>query len=195
MLTDAIVPKVTFASVNMLIQTTGLQVQAPYDNKVTIGIVETGTKDFGQLIFKTAPVASKIVYASENSEVVKGVNLQYIFNGTSEAQIDISAIAYSATNEQRYYDNVGDRNVFFAQRMAAENLNADLTPEAASFSIFDYTEELKTRSVSYVVLSISQDSNPDKTELDVTGKFHYDPLFNLVFINQEVAIFKVNGNL
>ena len=189
---QAIVPEVTFASVEMLVQTTGLQI--PYNDKVTIGIVETGTKDFGQLIFKNPPVDTKIAYASDTSIVVKGINLQYIYNGTSEAQIDISAIAYSATNEQHYYDNEGDRNNFFAKRMT-ENLNADMTPHVGSFSIFDYKEETKTRSVSYIILSIQKDPIPDKTKLDIDPKFRNDPLFSLVFINEEVAIYKVNGNL
>ncbi|MCW4000111.1 MAG: hypothetical protein NWE93_07715 [Candidatus Bathyarchaeota archaeon] len=191
---QAITPGVTFASVDMTIQTTGLQVQAPYDDEATIGIVETGTKDFGQLIFKTTPFYADIAYASKDSEVVKGVNLHYLFNGASEAKIDISAIAYSATNEQRYYDNVDERNTFFSQKMA-ENLNADLKPTMASFDVFDYKEELKNRSVSYVVLSVSQDSNPDKTELDIQAKFALDPLFSRVFNNQEVAIFQVNRHL
>jgi hypothetical protein len=188
---QAIIPGITFASVNMLVQTTGLQVRAPYDDKETIGIVETGTKDFGQLIFDNTPIQAKPRYASDTSEVVKGVDLLYTFNGTSEAQIDITATAYSATNEQHYYDNENDRNIFFTQEMT-KNLNTDLTPKAASFTIFDYKQELKTRVISYIVLLPQKSDVPDKTENDVYAKFQLDPLFSLVFINEEVAIYKVN---
>lgn len=182
---------VTFAAVNMKVQTTGLQVKAPYDNTKTIGIVETGTKDFGQLIFNNAPVDAKPYFASDESEVVKGIYLVYTLSGTSEAQIDITAIAYSATNEQHYYDNEGDRNDFFTGEMT-KNLNTDITPQAASFTVFDYKQELKTRKISYIVLLPQESDVPDKTENDVYQKFQLDPLFSLVFINEEVAIYKVN---
>ena len=188
---QAIVSGVTFASVTMKVQTTGLQVKAPYGNTQTIGIVETGTKDFGQLIFNNAPTQTKIDYASDTSEVVKGVNLLYTFNGTSEAQIGITATAYSATNEQYRYDDAGARNDFFAQEMA-KNLSANLTPQAASFNVFDYKQELTARGVSYIVLLPQKSDVPDKTENDVYQKFQLDPLFSLVFINKEVAIYKVN---
>jgi hypothetical protein len=188
---QATVPGVTFASVSMKTQTTGLQIKAPYDNTETIGIVETGTKDFGQLIFDSTPVKAKIAYASDNSEVVKGVDLLYIFNGTSEAKIDITAIAYSATNEQHYYDDEGARNGFFTDKMT-KNLNADIIPQTSSFTVFDYKQELHTRNVSYVVLLPKKSDVPDKTESDVYAKFRLDPLFSLVFINEEVAIYRVN---
>lgn len=188
---QAIVSGVTFASVDMVVQTTGLQVKAPYGNTETIGIIEMGTKDFGQLIFNSTPLRAKLAYASDTSEVVKGVNLLYTFNGTSEAQIDITAIAYSATNQQQVYDDAGGRNNFFTDEMA-KNLNADITPQAASFTVFDYKQELKTRNVSYVVLLPQKSDVPDKTENDVYQKFQLDPLFSLVFINEEVAIYKVN---
>jgi hypothetical protein len=188
---QAIVPGVTFASVTMNVQTTGLQVKAPYGNKETIGIVEMGTKDFGQLIFNSTPTRAKLAYASDTSEVVKGVNLLYVFNGTSEAQIDITATAYSATNTQHVYDDEGARNSFFTGEMA-KNLNTDLTPKAASFKVFDYRQELKNRGISYIVLLPQESDVPDKTESDVYAKFQLDPLFSLVFINEEVAIYRVN---
>jgi hypothetical protein len=74
------------------------------------------------------------------------------------------------------------------------NLNTALNkmPTDYNWSNFDYKTELHNRQVSYVVLSISDDSNPDKTERDVDAKFRYDPLFSLVFINEEVAIYRVN---
>jgi hypothetical protein len=65
-------------------------------------------------------------------------------------------------------------------------------PTDYGWSNFDYQAELHSRQVSYVVLSISDDSNPDKTERDVDAKFRLDPLFSLVFINEEVAIYRVN---
>jgi len=63
----------------------------------------------------------------------------------------------------------------------------------AQFSVFDYREEFINRKVSYVVLAIDENDIPEKTEIEVNDKFLYDPLFSLVFINEEVAIYKVNG--
>ena len=78
--------------------------------------------------------------------------------------------------------------------IVAGNLNTalDKMPTDYGWSNFDYRAELLSRQVSYVVLSISDDDNPDKTELDVDAKFRLDPLFSLVFINEEVAIYRVN---
>jgi hypothetical protein len=71
----------------------------------------------------------------------------------------------------------------------------DRMPVDYGWDNFNYHTELLSRKVSYVVLLPQKSNVPDKTENDVYDKFRLDPLFSLVFINEEVAIYKVNGNL
>ena len=49
---------------------------------------------------------------------------------------------------------------------------------------FDYKEALQANQISYVA----------NRDFGVNPKFADDPLFSLVFINNEVAIFKVKAN-
>ena len=53
------------------------------------------------------------------------------------------------------------------------------------FVAFDYRKALTTWDVSYIACRVPE----------MYPKFLLDPAFSLVFINSEVAIFKVNGNL
>ena len=67
------------------------------------------------------------------------------------------------------------------------NLNNALKPikDSVQLEVFNYSFEVETRSVAYVACR----------DIEVNTKFSKDPLFSLVFINEEVAIFKVHGNL
>ena len=63
----------------------------------------------------------------------------------------------------------------------------------SKFTVFDYQQELTEHKANYIVLAIDDNPIPEKTEIEVYEKFSNDPLFSLVFINEEVAIYKVNG--
>ncbi len=54
-----------------------------------------------------------------------------------------------------------------------------------NFFVFDYKKALADWNISYVALR----------DFEQLPKFAKDPAFSLVFINTEVAVFKVNGNL
>ena len=78
-----------------------------------------------------------------------------------------------------------------------QNLNTALEPisDDVQLKTFDYRTELQTRNISYIVMLQKAKNAVDKPEIEIDPKFRNDPLFSLVFINEEVAIFKVNGNL
>ena len=182
---------VSFEYVHVVVETNGIQVG--YNNDlVSIGLVDLGTKSLGQLIFSTTP---RSVYITRNDAVVKTIQLSYPMALKDSGRFHLLAGAYCADNEQSIYSNQAVIDSFFVPLVSANVDSAlDKMPVDYGWRNFDYRAELLSRNVSFVVLSISQDSNPDKTELDVAAKFSYDPLFNLVFINKEVAIFKINGN-
>jgi len=178
---ESTAPGVSFVSAKQIIQTTGKQI--PYNDKLTVGLVEVGTKAFGQLIFNTPPAETTIRTESQTSDTVKAVELLYLFNG-SHAEIKMSATAYSASNYPQYYTDPIERNRFFSQRLT-ENLNFEETLTDLAFVNFDYRSQIQSRGISYIVCR----------DAAIQPKFADDPLFNLVFINKEAAIFKINGNL
>ena len=106
------------------------------------------------------------------------------------------ATAYSESNQEQYYSSQVAMNSYFGQIMTT-NLNTALEPinDNVNLVTFDYRSQLQIRNIAYIVL-LQKAKNPvDKPEIEVDPKFRNDPLFSLVFINEEVAIYKVNGNL
>ena len=67
------------------------------------------------------------------------------------------------------------------------NLNPNKTADYSAdwMQVFNYRLEMQSYNVSYIACR----------NLEMYPKFLRDPSFSLVFINSEVAIFKVNGNL
>jgi len=181
---------VTFSKLEMTIGTNGLQVRYAND-LATIGLVDLGTKSFGQLIFSTTPQGDP--YITKIGGVVKVIQVEYDLSEKDSGQVQLLTGAYSETNNQSKYDNQGAIDDYFLD-IVRGNLDTALNkmPTDYGWDNFDYQAELHNRQASYVVLSIKDDTNPDKTELDVDAKFRLDPLFSLVFINEEVAIYRVN---
>jgi len=98
--------------------------------------------------------------------------------------------AYPLDDNLAYWRDEATRNAHFLPEIN-KNLASALTPVEDTaqpkydLQVFNYLSELQNRQVDYVVCR----------DLDVQPKFLNDPSFDLVFINKEVAIFKVNGNL
>jgi len=182
---SAIRPNVSLEWIDISIQTAGTQIQYG-DDINTVGFVDIGTKSFGQLIFPTTPTRVKILPGSPSM-----VALTYSIDGSPQSQISIQSGAYSALNDPQYYNEKTLMDNFFSKRMA-ENLNTALQPSDTpgkqhNLTVFDYKTEIETRNINYIICT--------HTETVVKPKFQNDPLFSLVFINEEVAIYKANGNL
>ena len=175
---DTSVPGVSLDWVNIGVQSKGTQIV--YDDKRTIALVDVGVKTFGQLIFTSNQ-------PNATTKVVNPllIDLEYNLQGQSHGQIQISASAYSGDNDADIYKNSASIQTFFAP-VIASNLKSIQIPLPIDFKEwFDYRFELQRNNVSYIACR--------NAELDM--KFRGDPSFSLVFINSEVAIFKVNGNL
>ncbi len=163
-------------------------VQISYESDVTVGFVDVGTKAFGQLIFNTIP--------NSTSPGASVFTLFYSLNRQNHGQIQLMATAYSESNQEQYYSSQVAMNGYFGQIMTT-NLNAALEPinDNVHLETFDYRSQLQIRNIAYIVLLQKAKNAVDKPEIEVDPKFRNDPLFSLVFINEEVAIYKVNGNL
>jgi hypothetical protein len=171
---DSTVPGVSFDWVNIDVQSKGTPI--PYDEQKTIALLDVGVKTFGQLIF-----ASNQPNATTKVENPRLIDLEYNMHSQSNCQIQILASAYSADNNPNIYKDSASINKFFDPIIAA-NLNPNQIPSHTDFKEwFDYRFEMQRNNVSYIALK-----NPE-----VEAKFLRDPAFSLVFINSEVAIFKV----
>jgi hypothetical protein len=155
-------------------------VQINYGSNVTVGFVDLGTKAFGQLIFNTIPDST----LSGASTII----LTYKLEGKTDARIEMLATAYSETNIEKEYRNQAVMDNYFSPIMT-KNLDSALQPiqDNIRLDIFDYRSEIQMRSISYVVCT--------SEEAKIVPKFRNDPMFRLVFVNSEVAVFKVNGDL
>jgi hypothetical protein len=175
---NSIVPDVTFVWVDIDVQSKGASI---YQDSHTIGLVDAGVKTLGQLIFQVnQPDATVHV-----DEIPTRIHLEYSLNQKSHGQFQIMASAYSADNNPDNYKDSSSINKYFIPIIAA-NLNYTQNPVDADFKeSFDYRAAMQTNNVSYVVCR--------NTEMQ--PKFLQDPAFNLVFINSEIAIFKVKGNI
>jgi hypothetical protein len=111
------------------------------------------------------------------------INLEYRLNGESQGKIEISASAYSADNDPAIYSNEARKDLFFGSVMTA-----NLEPQTPDYSkewrqVFNYQLSMQYYDVSYIACRVPE----------MYPKFLKDPSFSLVFINSEIAIFKVKG--
>jgi hypothetical protein len=153
-------------------------------NNSTVGWIDLGLKVFGQLIFY-----GNQSYVSESigNPPPYDITVQYSLDGKSQNVIQLAAGAYSVTDDPQYYQTQATINSYFEPIIAA-NQN-QLQQPIGNFPIkplitFDYQTAIQQYSVSYVA---NRDSG-------LNPKFAFDPMFSLVFINSEVAIFKVKAN-
>jgi hypothetical protein len=175
---DSTVAGVSLDWIYITVQSKGKEIL--YTDNSTVGLMDEGVKAFGQLIFKeNQPQIDRIW--PENPCIL---GLQYGLEGKSQGEFQLSASAYSVTDDLKFYQDDATKNSYFDKIMTA-NLNSTPTPvDLLIGDPFDYRAGLKNYSVSYIACRDSE----------IIPKFALDPLFSLVFINNEVAIFKVKGN-
>jgi hypothetical protein len=148
----------------------------PMQNK-TVGLLDEGVKAFGQLIFNEEQPDVEIV----NSENPCILGLLYNLQGESKGEIQISVSAYSVTDDPQFYQDPETKTDYF-NKIINDNLNS--SQEQGSdlpLDVFDYQKSINYWNISYIACRDSE----------LIPKFANDPAFNLVFINNDVAIFMV----
>ena len=176
---DSAIPGISLDWLFITVQSKGKEI--PYTQKSTVGLLDEGVKAFGQLIFKENQ--PQIDRTWPENPVILG--LQYSLQGKSQGEIQILASAYSVTDDPQFYNDEATKNSYFNKIMTS-NLNSPLNPVDLPFErIFNYQTGMQNYSVSYIACR----------DPEIETKFFRDPLFSLVFINDEVAIFKVKTNV
>jgi len=150
----------------------------------TLGFLAEGVKAFGQIIFNENPPAfySK-TYAKEYAEVYLDYNLE----GKQQVTMQLSLTTYSATTTQAIYNDQTALNDFFNKQIDL-NLEPENRANLPLPTPFNYQTELKSNNIDYIAVTRYREVD---ARIALKLKFANDPLFNLVFINPEVAIFEV----
>jgi hypothetical protein len=112
--------------------------------------------------------------------------LDYNLRGKAKAEIQMAVSAYSVSDNLEIYQSQEKKDQFF-NAIIAGNLKSyqEQAPDSPSVDVFDYQKALEDWDISYIACRDSE----------VIPKFAKDPAFNLVFINNDVAIFMVKKGL
>ncbi len=180
---------VQFANITIMLQSTSQNTSLDWINFVlnsegsflqpnssTIAMLDAGTKEVGQLIFSQKQPQ---VY-DYNKQYPCITELSYNLQGQSNAEIQILVGLYPVSDSDISDSAVLNRTLFIHQANAQQQQK-----NAPALTTFDYHAALQQYSVSYVA----------NRDFELNPKFANDPKFNLVFINSEVAIFKVKGDV
>lgn len=167
---------VSIINANYLLHTKGELITA----QNSIGFVDEGVKVLGQIIFDE----NQLRYTQATIENPSGLYLNYLFNKETTAKIKLSIGVFSLTNNPAIYQTKETRNNYLLKVISA-NLNSyQEKVSGLPLEFFSYKEAIVNWHISYIAVR----------ESDLIPKFVRDPGFSLVFINDEVAIFKVNVN-
>jgi hypothetical protein len=152
--------------VNLIFKTKG----DPVDRGKTVGFFDAGGKVLGQLIFAEG----------QPKFYDGGPSLLYTFSDGSNAKFEVWASAFSVSDTLKNMDD--PQTVAALGKVMADNLASyQQKGQGPNLDVFDYRTALSYWNVSYVAVRNSE----------IIPKFAFDPAFNLLFINDEVAIFLV----
>jgi hypothetical protein len=163
---------VSFDWLNFLMNSQG-QFEQSVNN--TMAIVDAPLKECCQLIFvQNQPQVSDI-----NGEYPSLTELNYNLQGKSNIEIQVLVGLYIVPPDDLYSQSDLDAT------LAANIQNAQTPTVGLPITTFDYLAAIKANNISYIA---NRDVEDDQ-------KFFADPNFSLVFINNDVAIFKVRTSV
>jgi hypothetical protein len=173
---DSELSNVSIIEANYLLHTKGELVE----NENSVGFIDEGVKVLGQIIF----AENQPRYTQVTTENPSGLYLNYLFNEETSAKLELSIGVFSLSNDPAIYQNKQTRNDYLKQVIFSNLISYKDEISSIPIDVFSYVDAIISWDISYVVVR----------ELDLVPKFARDPGFSLVFINDEVAIFKVNVN-
>ena len=163
-------PGVSLDWLNLIVDSQGIY-QQPFNN--TLAMLDPAAKECGQLIFAQSQPTIKN-FNSQNPCITQ---LSYNLQGKSSAEIQILVGIYSVSDKE--IQNPSD-----LRETLTSNLQNPATSPDLPITIFNYKVALHDYNVSYIA----------NRDFEVNSKYTDDPAFSLAFINNEIAIFKVEAN-
>jgi hypothetical protein len=189
---DSTVPGVVFDWLDVEVKSNGKE-QISIGDPKTVGLLAEDVKVFGQLIFTSNQPATVVDLG--NPLTFTSINLQYNLEGKQHVQTQILASAYSISDDLSIYRDQARKSSLLNNQMSLNLLDFNKILKDVDFEqVFNYLAEIQSYNVSYVACRY----------LEMFPKFLKDPSFSLVYMNEaesskvlnnEIAIFKVNGNL
>ncbi len=174
-------PEVTLNTVRFILHTKGFFVEG--ENASVAGLLDKNMKVAGQLIFTEGQPKIKVL-TKENPSCL---DILYNLNGKSAAELKLSIGVYQFKPDDNLTVNSPEKLwLEYGKKLLANNTKTYMQPVSdLPLYVFNYQQALIDQKVSYVAVRDSES----------VPRFAKDPQFNLVFINNEVAIFKVRKNL
>jgi len=179
-------PAVTFDTLQFDLDTKGTIQPVISDDHSYIGLIDTGMKTIGQLVFSSPQSRPDKISFPDNAYTP--IDMTYILNAKTDAEFSFSVGAYQYSDAQLASIQQGTLTFDELVRQNTQTYLAELSHipppiNEKDFIVFNYQKAMTTWNVSYIVCRVPE----------MYPKFLRDPMFNLVFINSEVAIFQVKG--
>jgi hypothetical protein len=166
---------VKFDEVDFTLYTTGDYCKG--ENSTTFGLFNTWDHVAGQIVLTDGQLTTDDL--TNSSGIVK---FPYMLNGASSMKMGLLASTYAYDPVPKSYTQ--DEQQYYYQGILADQLEkVDKSLSDAPLDVFNYSPVLAQYNVSYIALR-----DPDPGQI---RRFTDDPKFSLVFINKEVAIFKI----
>ena len=175
---EGIAPQTSFDIIRFLLHTKGFFVMGK--NETVVAYVDPNMKVAGQLIFKERQPQIKVITAENRAALEMTYNLE----GRSRAEMNFYVGIYEFEVDNPDPSLTFPQQIEYYQKevvMPETDSYLDKVPEPPPLDVFDYRQAVSDYAVSYVALRDSE----------AKPRFAKDPLFSLVFNNDEVAIFQV----
>ncbi len=173
-------PTVSLDEVRFILHTKGTFVQG---ENTTFGLIDTNMNVAGQLIL----TEGQPEIADLTKENPSCVELWYPLGGNSRAELKFSVGVYQFKPDPKLTKDPTDKAwIENYQQLLANNTAIYMNKEGnLPLDIFNYSQALLNYNISYIAVR----------DVEAIPRFAKDPLFSLVFINNEVAIFQVHKDL
>jgi len=175
-------PAVTLNTLQLRLPTKGTLPPIVASDYSYVGLVDTDMKTIGEIIFPNEPSRPYYILTPKGMQY-SPIDMLYPLDAkTNEFSFSIGVYQYTDQQAAKYtFEELVEKNT---QTYLTE-MQTYIPPLKAetNFYVFDYEKALVDWNVSYIALR----------DFEQLPKFDKDPAFSLVFINSEVAIFKVKG--
>ncbi len=175
-------PAVTLETLQLRLPTKGTVPPIIAEDYSSVGLVDTDMKTIGQLIFPDQQSRPYYILTPKGNQY-SPIDMFYTL-GAKTNEFGFSMGVYQYTDQQAANSTFEELIEQNTQTYLTE-MQTYVPPLKAetNFYVFDYQKALADWNISYVAL----------VDFEQLPKFAKDPAFSLVFINSEVAIFKVKG--
>jgi hypothetical protein len=175
-------PAVTLDTLQLRLPTKGTLPPIIAGDYSVMGLVDTSMKTIGQIIFPNQQSRPYYILTPKGSQYSPIDMFYTLASKTNEFSFSMGVYQYT---DQQAANSTFEELVEQNTQTYLTEMETYVPPLKAetNFYVFDYKKALADWNISYLILR----------DFEQLTKFAKDPAFSLVFINSEVAIFKING--